>query len=385
MAGLRVLELSLRYPPVIGGVEATLGQLVDRLRDAGLDVRVATSDLARVRPFSRLASDAAGASRPGVDRYRAVRTLPLPLGLGIAVPGMLRAALLAPVDVLHAHAFGYFPTWAGALARRWRDVPLVITPHSDVGRGLTFSGVYHRAVAAATLRGADRVIAQSTVERQFLTGLGVKSERIAILPTGIVTADYAAAPRSARRERVQALCVGRLELQQKGLESLLQAVAQLPAGSGLSLRLVGDDWGGRAPLLRLADRLGVRDRVTIDAGLATSEVVAAYRDADLFVLPSRFESFPRVILEAMASGLPIVATRVGSVAEMVAEGRNAWLVPPDDPGALAQALATLAGDATTRDRWGEESRRRAAEYDWSRLTPRYVALLEEVAANGRTG
>jgi len=70
---------------------------------------------------------------------------------------------------------------------------------------------------------------------------------------------------------------------------------------------------------------------------------------------------------------------------MVAEGRNAWLVPPDDPGALAQALATLAGDATTRDRWGEESRRRAAEYDWSRLTPRYVALLEEVAANGRTG
>lgn len=376
---LRLLELTLRYPPVLGGVEATVGQMVDRLRSAGLDVRVATSDLERVVPFTRRPSF--GDVDPTVRRYRAVRALPLPLGLGTAVPGMLEAALREPVDVLHAHAFGYFPTWAGAFARRWRRVPLVITPHADPGRGLTFSRPYHRLVAAGTLRRADRVLAQSGAEARFLTGLGVDPERVTILPTGIVVADFAGpSVRPTEGPEVRALCVGRLEMAQKGLDTLLRAVSQLPKSSNVRLRIVGDDWGGRAPLEELARHWGLADRVSVETGLSNAEVVAAYRAADLFVLPSRFESFPRVVLEAMAAGLPIVATRVGSVAEMVVEGKNALLVPRDDPAALATAIAALASDAGVRSRFRQESRRRADAFDWAGLLPRYIATFEEVAA-----
>lgn len=378
---MRLAELSLRYPPAFGGVEATLEQLVERLRRGGIEVTVLTSDLDRVHPFVRR-PDLSATDVGDVRRFRAWRAAPFPLGLGVVAPGMFFAGVGERFDVLHAHAFGYFPTWAAATARRLRGTPLVVTPHADPGRGLAFSRVYHRSMARATLRVADRLVAQSDVERRFLLGLGLDPERIVVLPTGIALDDFAGTARPGSGEAVRFLYVGRLDLEQKGLDVLGRALTSLGRGTPVKMVFVGDDWGALASLRSRVERAGIPDRVEFVVGAPRTRVLEEYRAADAFVLPSRFESFPRALLEAMAAGLPIVATRVGGVPEMVAEGENALLVPPGDERGLADALRTLADDPGLRSRFGAASRRRAEAYDWDRLIPRYRALFEELAGTG---
>lgn len=381
---MRVVELSQRFSPAVGGVEATLEELVVRLRTAGVDVEVLTTDLERSRPFSRRNYGPNPQGIP-VRRFRAVRVAPLPLGLGIVAPRMLATAVRSAADLIHAHAFGYFPTWVGAAVRRLRSIPLVITTHADPGRGLPFSNLYHRSVVRGTLRYADRVIVQSEREAGLLRGLGVPPEKIVGIPTGIALEEFPGRKSPGSEPTVRLLSVGRLDREQKDLSTLMRALARLPRSLAPHLELVGDDWGGLAPARELATTLGVVDRLHVSVSPPRSRVLDAYRRADIFVLSSRFESFPRVLLEAMAAGLPIVASRVGGVEEAVSEGSNALLVPPGDPGALAEAIAILGLDATLRERFGRMSRQRAEQFDWSVLLPRYLTLFEELVRGRSTG
>ncbi len=374
---MRVLELSLRYPPAIGGVEATLEQLVAGLRAAGVEVEVATTDLLRTRPFARQEIPRVGEA-PGIRRHRAYRFAPGPLGLGIAAPGMFFDAIESPAQIVHAHAFGYSPTWIGALARRRPGRRLVITPHADPGRGLPASALYHRVVAAGTLRTADRIVVQSDRERRFLLSLGVDEARVVRIPTGIDLSLVAGADRPPASETCRLVSVGRLDLAQKGLDVLLAAVALAAARGPVSLHLLGDDWGAAAIVRRLADRAGIADRVRLDIAPDPGTIQRALAASDVFVLASRFESFPRVLLEAMAAGLPIVATNVGGVAELVAPGSNALLVPPGDAPALAEAIGTLAADPAQRARFSAVSRERVAAYDWRRIVPQYLAMFRSL-------
>ena len=299
---------------------------------------------------------------------------------------MLGDALRTSCDVLHAHAFGHFPTWAGSLSRRLRGTPLVITPHSDEGLGTAASRLYQRAVARVTLVGADRVIAQTRIEAERLSSWGVDRSRIVVIPTPIDLDEFPEVPDRLPPSSggPTILFVGRLVPVSKGLDVLVRAFARLPEGLSARLRIVGEDWGAGAPLLRLARELGVASRVTLLGAISKPDLRREYAGADLFVLPSRAESFGAVLLEAMASGLPVVATRVGGIPEVVEEGATALLVPPDDVDALSQAVRRLAEDPELSRRLSRSGRPRAETFSWTRLTPRYVELFEELRREAGT-
>jgi glycosyltransferase involved in cell wall biosynthesis len=147
--------------------------------------------------------------------------------------------------------------------------------------------------------------------------------------------------------------------------------------------IVGRDWGERPALEALARGLGVSDSVR---WLGHLDDPAAYRHvfrrARLFVLPSEYEAFGLVLLEAMASGIPIVATAVGGVPEVLEDGRAGALVPYGDPAALADAIRGLVRD---RDRARALARRgaeRVREFSWTRCVERHRALYRELGAAG---
>lgn len=378
-AFMRILEVTQRFPPALGGVEIEVQTLARRLTDLGHTVEVATTDLARDRPFARLSGPSMPEPFP-VRRHRAVRWFPAPHGLGIGAPGMALDVLSSRVDVVHAHAFGMAPTWCGALARRLRSTPLVLETHADAGRGTSGSGTYARMVARGTLSVADRIVVQTRLEADVVASWGVDRERIALISEGIDLREFAALPaRDPDREGTTVLFVGRLYPEQKGLIPLIQAFAQVPRGLGLRLRVVGEDWGGLGPLTRLSQELGIQDRVVTTGPLSRATLLREYASADLFVLPSLFEPFGIVLMEAMASGLPIVATRVGGVPEVVQEGENALLVPPSDPTALANALVRLATDGALRARFSTFGRTWVERFSWDRLIPEWVSLFESVS------
>lgn len=374
---MRVLQLTQRFPPAIGGVEDHVLHLAIGLRGAGVDVEVRTTDLRRAVPFERFDPGSEPYPFP-VVRYRAHKFADVPNGLGIAAPSMLLDALDHHAEVIHAHAYGYFPTWVGSLARSLDGAALVITPHSDAGRPRVVKRVFDRVVSRFTVARAARAIALTRHEAAHLVSLGIEEERIAIIPNGVDLGEFGGVrPARTSKPKVTGLFVGRLEPHQKGLEPLVRSLAILPRSVGFELRIIGEDWGGAALVRRLASELGVDDRITLVGRVPRENLLREYAAADLLVMPSLFEPFGIVLLEAMASGLPVVASRVGGIPEVVVDGETGLLVEPGNASEIASAVLRLAESPGLRARMGARGRERARSYSWDVLVPRVLAVYRE--------
>jgi len=173
------------------------------------------------------------------------------------------------------------------------------------------------------------------------------------------------------------LFVSRL-IERKGLQFLMPALASLGPDVGPWRLVVVGDGPRHEALLSQAMELGLTDRIEWLGQVAHDELSAIYRRADLFVLPSLSEGMPNVVLEAMASGLPILATRVPGSEELVRDGDNGFLVPAGDIAALGETLSRLLGDANLRRRMGLKSREFVSAYTWSSLAERYLDLVQQV-------
>ena len=248
------------------------------------------------------------------------------------------------------------------LARQRRLVPAVVVSHHAMG-----SAYQHRVLPRSVLpllRRMDLHIAVAEVQKRYMVEIeGLPEDRIRVIYNGVDTMAYRPGTpdeRSAARRMLGVptggtvlMTVGSLK-PLKGIDVLLRAVAPvLRTGDDVRLVLVGEG-PDRAALETLSRELGVADRVVF-AGLR-DDVDAVLRAADVFVLSSHTEALPTVILEAAASGLPVIATQVGGVPELVEPGRSAIVVPPGDEGALRGALERVLSNAPLRASLGARGR-----------------------------
>lgn len=385
---VRVLLVCVRYPPARGGVETHVQRLADGLAERGHGVEVATSALRSEFPFEHLSARERALDDEGpvrVHRFRA-RTMggdahwPWLEGL---LPWLARNA--RRFDVVHAHSYGYHPTLCAALAARLASRPLVLTPHFHPPWSMELGPRRQRlrrafdALAKGPLLGsADALLCVSRAEASLLQP--PRPERVRIVPNGVEPEPFAAARGDALRKRLglqgpAALFVGRMA-SNKGLATLLEAWVLVP---GATLLLAGD--GHLLPVLRARAReLGLEERVRFLGALSDEELREAYAACDVAVLPSEYEAFGIVLLEAMAAGKPVVATRVGGVPEVVEEGKTGLLVPPGDARALAQAVAELLNDGKRAGAMGLEGQRRVRErYTWLGIVERVERVYQGLA------
>lgn len=377
---MKVLQLTQRFPPAIGGVENHVSNLATELTDRRVEVEVFTTDSARDIPFRRYTGDNTRFNFK-VRRFHALKAANLPHGLGIIAPSMLPSLLSEPCDIVHAHSYGYFSTYAGTFVHRTRGVPLVLTTHSDPGRPHLQKRIFDAIVPELTLRQAQQVIAVTTSEARYLSSLGVENRRIVVIPNGINLAAFRGGrEKSQDTEFLRILYVGRVYLDQKGLEILIRAASILPNSIRWRLDIVGEDWGGAAKILELAQKLKIRERVRILGRLDEAKLVDAYYSADVLVMPSLFEPFGIVLLEAMASGLPIVASNVGGVPEVVDEEKTGLLVEPGNPKSLAAALEYILSNESLRRSMGRAGRKRVSQFSWDLIVPKILKVYEQVIA-----
>lgn len=245
-------------------------------------------------------------------------------------------------DVIHAHSF--LSALPALLLRARLRVPVVYTEHWTIflPENPGELALPMRLAARIALRGADVVLPVSGALGEALRRLEPKT-RIQVVPNVVDETVFAPdGPRTTKGPR-RLLTAGLLDTDRKGIDVLLEALALLPDRDGIVLDVVGD--GSLRPQYEaLAERLGIRQAVTFHGLKPKTELAALMRSADLFVLASRYENNPCVVLEAMASGLPVVATRVGGVPEVVAP-ESGRLAAPLDPRSFAAAIQdALAGD-----------------------------------------
>ena len=259
-----------------------------------------------------------------------------------SVRGAFRRAVrdFAP-DVVFA-PWAYPDGWAAVRLARRAGLPAVVQVHGSDVKLLDRSEARRRRTAEA-LAGADGVVAVSRDLRDRVVALGVPAGRVAVIYDGVDPLVFRPGDRASARAALDfpggwpdgpvLLFIGNL-VAVKGVDLLLRALAGLPSAR---LVLVGAG-PERASLGRLAGGLGVAGRVTFLGSLPQAALPGWYRAADLFVLPSRSEGVPNVLLEASACGTPWVASRVGGIPEMPAHASRR-LVAPDRPAELAAAIS----------------------------------------------
>jgi len=312
-----------------------------------------------------------GELRDALDPSVEVGTVPFRLRHGLPAVRHLAATLRQwRIDILHSHMF--WPNLLGTVAARLAGVPVVLT--SEHGKNL-WKSRWHRWVERHVITpGADlRLCASEDILRLRAEVDRIPTAKLAYLPNGTEL------PRLEPRRLGAAPVIGTVGrmVPAKDFGSLIAAAALLrERGLEFRLCLVGD--GPLRPDLKQAVSMRGLDAVVEFAGFQ-SDVSAWLRRFDLFVLPSVQEGQPLALLEAMAHGLAVVATRVGGIPRTVRDGEEALLVQPSDPAALADALQRLLTDPQRRAELGRAARRRVeAEFSIDAVAARYQAIYREL-------
>jgi glycosyltransferase involved in cell wall biosynthesis len=300
-----------------------------------------------------------------------------------------------PPTVVHAH---FWMSGLAALAgvRELRDVPVVQTFHAlgSVKRrhqGTADTSPPERLrLESALARQAAQVIATCSDEVGELIRLGVHRSRVSVVPCGVdVDVFTPVGPTAPRGGRPRLLTVGRL-VQRKGVEDAVRALplvprAELVVAGGPAHGSVEDDPEVRR-LRAVAARIGVSDRVTFLGQVSREDMPALLRSADIVVAVPWYEPFGIVPLEAMACGVPVIASAVGGLLDSVVDGVTGAHVPPRQPEALAQMLCRLLADPVRRTAYGlAGADRAAARYTWDRVADDTEAVYAPLVAESLAG
>jgi glycosyltransferase involved in cell wall biosynthesis len=380
---IKILLINYEYPPLGGGAGQATAALAREFAAAGREPLVLTSRF-RDQPAEEVVAGVR-LRRVAVVRRRADRCTPIEMLTFLAGASTVALREIRAWKPHAAIAFFGIPSGpVGLLLKLTTGVPYIVSLRGgDVPGFQPYDlALFHKLlgpVIRLLWRNAAAVVANSA-GLQTLAQRFAPERPIGVIPNGVdATTFHPPAEMVPRSGPVRLLFVGRV-VYQKGLDVLLHTLAALPPALDWQLEIIGD--GDARPALTLeAAQLGLASRITFAGWCDRAVIAERYRQADLFVFPSRDEGMPNVVLEAMASGLPIVATAIAGSEELVREGENGCLVPSGEAPALADALARLIAQPEQLRAMGRASREIVErEYTWTRVAACYLDLLREKCA-----
>lgn len=369
---MRILRIAQKlYPDVIGGGPYHVHALSRDQAAMGHEVTVAT-----------VATDP---SLPAVDERDgySIRRFPAiasPLGNAIS-PALIRFLRTTDdYDVVHAHSHLYSSTVAAALRRVIDNTPLVITNHGLYSQSApkALFELYLRTIGRMTFEAADTVFCYTAVDKKRLRDRGV-TNRIDVIANGIDIDRFT--PEGPSLDRVDdtaptILFVGRL-VAGKRPDTVIDTLSVVRSAIPNAQLLICGDGPLRTELTTRVSDESLGEAVEFLGRVSYEQMPAVYRSADVLILPSESEGFPRTVLEALATGLPVVTSNLPQLMDVV-EGVGQTVSPT--PAALGEAITKLLSDEHLRGRYGQTGRERIEkEFDWERTVDETTGVLQELA------
>ncbi len=379
-AGLKVRIVTGIFPPDIGGPATYVPTLAAALAERRHEVVVLTLSDDLAHDDHRYPFRVVRLPREQAKPWRMLRTIRTIWRLGkgadvLFVNGLALESALANLALrkpLVMKVVGDL-AWERVTSRGWTTDDFETFQHRRYGLRIELL----KALRCWWTRRADRVIVPSRYLARCVEGWGVPEDRIVVIYNAVEPVDGVEPLPVPLATPVKAVTVGRL-VAWKRVDGLLEALKEVP---NLGLVVVGD--GPERPRLeRLARELGVQDRVYFAGQRPKKEALGLMAACDLFVLKSTYEGLPHVVLEAMALGLPVVATAVGGTPEIVEDGVNGRLVPREDERSLRDILADLTGNPVERQRLAESANSTSRRLALERTLEEVEVVLLSVA--GRT-
>jgi glycosyltransferase involved in cell wall biosynthesis len=354
------------------GAESVVATLASNLQNRGEDTIVGVFDNAH-----RPKNDAS-------DRIEkaGVKVIRIPCSGradGLTVRAIRKLIRTEQIDILHSH--GYKADIYGYLATRRLRIPIIATRHNQRGLRHTLAIRLYEFLDILFLRRFNAVAAVSDLIAEELLRAGVAPRKVTVIGNGIDVSRFVGASPTLSEElnKEQRLLIGtagRL-IPQKGIEYFLMAASEvLTTFPTLLFGIVGE--GPHRPALeRSMKDLGIERNVVFTG--PRSDMPNIYASFDVFVLPSLEEGMPMTVLEALASGLPVIATKVGAVEKLVFPNQTGILVQPGEAAGLAAALISLIGNPELRVRLGQNGRSLVQnEHSSSVMSQRYLRLYQEL-------
>ena len=359
--------------PVPGGLITHLSLLAARTADRGYRSE------AWIRPVEALDAAAADLSGSGVPVRR------LTVKGKADLPGLLafaRALRKSDPEILHVHLASPVESLPVIFLAGWIGrARIIATEHAPTHHPT--ERAWSRAARAAAFRRVDRIVALARQDADYLRErFGAPPGKIRCIANGVPLPSALPSRREARcalavPETSAVIAYAGEIAEKKGLLDLVAAMERIGERDGGPVALLAGE-GAFAPALH--DRIraaGLGDRCRLLGRL--SRTLDLYAACDIFVLPSHGEGMPMALLEAMAAGRPVVATRVGGVPDVVRDGMEGRLVPPHDSAALAAALTDLLADAAARERMGSAARKRIEEgFEIRKMVDATCSLYDEI-------
>lgn len=384
---MRIALFTDTFPPEVNGVANSVVHIAQSLSARGHTVRVYTVSKVHARELERITGGAFSVFvLPSVG-------LPIYLGVRVTVPlgFALRDIRKFKPDIIHSHT----PFSVGReaiIAARKLHIPHVGTHHTFFNHYLRHVHLDYEwarklswSLTVGYYNHCDFVISPTHSLAEELKAHGLK-KRCEIVRNAIDTESFRP-PESGevKRQLKQKLGVAEKSLiymgrvsYEKSIDQLLKAVALLvPHVPDLQLLIVGDG-PERARLEEHARNLGVQGHVVFKGFLFGEDLVQVLQAGDVFVTASKSENMPLAVLEAMACGLPIVTVTSLGLSEIVQDRSNGYLLSPDDPAKMAEAVSLLMRDEPLRERFAEKSREAALNYSDDAVMARLEGMYESV-------
>lgn len=375
--------LSIDFLPNMGGIAAHVYELSKALVKQGNDVQVITLR----RRFREKKYQEIDGMKVHRIYYPRLRVIGFFIYLFHVWPRLKRSIWKGGIDIIHSHTILNDALTAKSIG----NIPKIQTEHSS-GFLMAVEEGKHKRLYKWLLSHADHVIGPSQELVDTVIKLGINSAKTSFIPNGVdpekfnprLKGDEIKERHGIKPDEKIVLCPRRLELK-NGVYYLIKAIPHIIQQSSNVRCLIVGDGLEMAELKQEVIKLVIADKVVFVGRVPNAEMPKYYAASDVVVLPSLIEATSIAGLEAMATGKPLVGTKVGGIPQIIADGETGILVPPRSPEELAYAIISLLNDDGKRAVMGLNARRRAeTEFSWQIIARRTQNIYDEAAKSKRT-